>query len=220
MMMATRALSTPNRFSNTSSHQMAYIKRIIEVGHLVDVPCFINNTTLQTVAFYENQTYTFAMALVERNLGMLQLLAPTSFFSPLNIIHTFNINSTPIMWAINYGCTDIVKILAPLLKKPNTAAMVLLEGVERTPIYVAADNHAMDILRFLAPLTDDPNESPINTWTPLHVATRWHFDDVIDFLAPLTDPSARNGTVRPPVYLARILGHHRIEAFFLSYEVD
>ena len=196
------------------------MKRIIEVGHVVDVPCFIDSSTFETIAKFENQTYTFAMALMERNLGMLQLLAPTSFCCPFNEIHTFIINGTPIMWAIDYGCKDIVKILAPLLKKPNTAVLLRPEGVYRTPIYRAVENHDMDILRFLAPLTKDPNESPLNQWTPLHCAALYEYDDVIHFLAPLTNPNTGNGTVRPPIYLARVLGHDRIETILGYYDLD
>ena len=43
----------------------------IKIGHAVDVPCYIDENVVE-----KSNEFTFERALMERNLGMVQILAP------------------------------------------------------------------------------------------------------------------------------------------------
>ena len=45
-------------------------KKIIKIGHVVDIPCFIDADSVK-----KSIGFTFKKALEERNLGVLQILA-------------------------------------------------------------------------------------------------------------------------------------------------
>ena len=53
------------------SHVQSYIEKVIEVGHIVDIPCYIDKKTLGTFT----ELYNFESALRQKDLGMIQALA-------------------------------------------------------------------------------------------------------------------------------------------------
>ena len=50
-----------------------YIKKVLEIGHFVDVPCYID-----TDAMKKATEITFEEALQQKDAGVLQILAPLS----------------------------------------------------------------------------------------------------------------------------------------------
>ena len=53
------------------SHVQSYIEKVIEIGHIVDIPCYIDKKTLGTFT----ELYNFESALRQKDLGMIQALA-------------------------------------------------------------------------------------------------------------------------------------------------
>ena len=80
-------------------------------------------------------------------------------------IALYGAGTTPIHMAALMGCTEIVKILAPLAGSFN-----FLDCWGRTPIYLAALKGHTEIVKILAPLTDNPNAPIRNGASPMDVA--------------------------------------------------
>ena len=203
-----------------------YLKRIFDIGHTVDVPCFINGNTLQTyqdtcMPDFDITSFRLEDAFVQRNYGMMQILAARVFCCAKHIFHIARWSQyPPIMWAVEIGIIEVVQALAPLIKKPN--AIVNFRGRSITPIYLAAESNYTDIIKFLTSMTDKPNDAMINEWTPIHAASLMGHVDVVKLLAPLTTmPNAPNGTRRAPIFLARrfnTASHNEIVQILQSYD--
>ena len=164
----------------------AYIEMIIEIGHFVDVPCFIDSKIISEFS-YES---SFWKAFIENNAGILQLLA---------VEYIKDINEERFLKAVDKNKLDVIKVLAPLLQYPNPSVKKF-GGV--TPISVAAIRGHLNVIKFLAPLNQNPNSLPI------HAAALNGHADVIKYLAPLTkNPNAQDCIGRTPIYLAAWFGH-------------
>ena len=50
------------------SHVQSYIEKVIEIGHIVDILCYIDKKTLGTFT----ELYNFESALRQKDLGMIQ----------------------------------------------------------------------------------------------------------------------------------------------------
>ena len=85
-------------------------KKIIKIGHVVDIPCFIDADSVK-----KSIGFTFKKALEERNLGVLQILA--SLENNHDPIHGYRwkIPNTVIK-----GHLNVIKILAPITKDVNS----------------------------------------------------------------------------------------------------
>ena len=109
------------------SHVQSYIEKVIEIGHIVDIPCYIDKKTLGTFT----ELYNFESALRQKDLGMIQALA----LSVENVTQFPMHGRTALTWAIMHTNIDIVKILAPLSCTPNS--FVNENETNWTPIYYA-----------------------------------------------------------------------------------
>lgn len=103
---------------------------------------------------------------------------------------------TPIQYAVEYGLTEIVEIIAPLVKCPialNT------EGGPSglTPIHQAVRLGHTKIVKILAPLVDNPNKTSQKSLsrTPIQEAALMEDIDAIKILVPLSIPSARPNNI-------------------------
>ena len=140
--------------TKVEKYVQAYLHKILKVGHVADVPCYIRATSLQDFhdlcqPEMEYTEFSFHDALTTRNFGMLQILAPEKFLDPFK---TFNFGSTPLMWAIRRNLIEAVKILAPLITNPN--ASVQMHNGFKTPIFLATTFQYTDIIQFLTTLTN------------------------------------------------------------------
>ena len=86
--------------------------------------------------------------------------------------------------AVQYGHTEIVKILAPLRDNPNAP-----DEVGITQIYWATWNGYIgtEIVKILVPLTDNPNAPNNNGETPIFKAALKGYSEIVKILVPLTD---------------------------------
>ena len=167
----------------------AYIKMVIEIGHFVDVPCYIDS---KIILEFSNES-SFWKAFIENNAGILQLLA---------VEYIKDINEERFLKAVDKNKLDVIKVLAPLLQYPNPSVKKF-GGI--TPISVAASRGHLNLIKFLVPLTQNPN---LLIGIPIHAAAMNGHADVIKYLAPLTkNPNAQDSMGRTPIYLAAQNGH-------------
>ena len=176
--------------TNLEKNVPFYIKRVIETGHFVDVPCYIdrevveksNEITFEEVLMNLYLNPAYEDALKEKYPGFLQILAPlienpNKYPSEIKV-YTED-NETPIYWAATNGHLEIIKILAPITKNPNS------NGFSRdgTPIDSATSQGFIEVIKFLATFTNNPNEPDSNGWTPIHEAALGGYLEIIKFLA-------------------------------------
>ena len=113
------------RNTNLETNVVSYIKKAIRIGHVVDVPCYIDENIVE-----KSNEFTFEAALMERNLGMIQILAPMvdnpnpHIFpdDPIVVTQTFVIDwrvLNAIEKAAIKNYPNIIKVLAPLIENPN-----------------------------------------------------------------------------------------------------
>ena len=128
---------------------LKFIKRVIQRGHFVSVPCYMDEKLLERFSNLPmNPIPDVMLAMDNEEHGTIQLLAP--LIKSQNELNRDGF--TPIYWASRNGSKDIVRILAPLMVKPLTP---IYDG--RTPIHAAARDGYLEIVKFLASLTDNPN---------------------------------------------------------------
>ena len=184
-----------------------YIKKVIKIGHFVDVPCYIDNDAMTKAT-----QISFQEALKQKNAGVLQILAPLTrnFNAPRSTAR----QETPILDASEYGHIDVVKALAPLIENPNSPPD--MDGL--TPISIAALTSELEVIRFLTPLTKTPNEATVaDGETPLHMLAYKGHLDVIKYFAPLTgNPNVHNKSGKTPIYCAALGGHLNVVRYLKS----
>ena len=200
--------------TNLEKNVALYIKKIIKIGHFVDVPCYIDND-----AMIKATEISFEEALEQGNAGVLQILAPktknfnapkpTDFYkTPVFIAANYE---TPVFQAARLGNIDVVKALAPLIENPNYPPTIK-HGY--TPIQSAAYCNKLDIVRFLAALTDNPNEPDRYGNTPIHYAAVEGHLEVVRYLATLTDnPNVPDNYGNTPIQVAALNGHLEVVRF-------
>ena len=89
----------------------------------------------------------------------------------------FFLGWTPIQIAAWRGFTEIVKILLPLVKNPNSKTKC-----GWTPMQLAVQYGHIDIVEALVNHCENPNEPNPMGWSPIQTAARRGQDDVIRYL--------------------------------------
>ena len=184
--------------TNLERNVILYIKKVIKLGHYVDIPCYINNDTLMKV-----NEISFEEALEKIDAGVLQILAPmTGIVNAPNatIQHILRFSIMKMIKKFKMHI-DLIKVLAPMMKNPNAKR----QKYDETTIWFAALTGNLDIIKFLAPLsTDTLNASDMGGNTAIHNAAQEGYLDIIKFLVPLTEnPNAPNNIGITPIDLAR-----------------
>ena len=184
--------------TNFEKNVILYIKKVIKLGHYVDIPCYINNDALMKV-----NEISFEEALEKKDAGVLQILAPMSGIvnapnATIQHILRFSIMKMIKKFKMHI---DLIKVLAPMMKNPNAKR----QKYDETTIWFAALTGNLDIIKFLAPLsTDNLNASDMGGNTAIHNAAQEGYLDIIKFLVPLTEnPNAPNNIGITPIDLAR-----------------
>ena len=95
-------------------------------------------------------------------------------------------------------CTEIVTVMAPLMKNPNAP-----DKDGRTSIYWAAFKGHTEIVKILTQLTSHPNSPDKNGETAIYKAAYEGHTEIVKFLASLSDnPNAPNKDEETPLYWA------------------
>ena len=92
--------------TNLENNVALYIKKVIKIGHFVDVPCFIDNDVMTKAT-----QISFEEALKQKNAGVLQILAPLT--RNFNAPKATRLQETPILLASEHGHTDCSKGVGP-----------------------------------------------------------------------------------------------------------
>ena len=98
------------RNTNVEGNVKLYLQKIIKIGHVVDIPCFIDADAVE-----KSIGFTFTTALEERNLGVLQILASLEN-NPDPILGY----ARKILNAVIKGHLNVIKILASITKDINS----------------------------------------------------------------------------------------------------
>ena len=118
----------------------------------------------------------------------------------------------PIHYAVTSKQMDMIKVLAPLIERPNNSGP---NG--HTPIAFAATLGLVDIINFLAPLQEFPNLPDNDGFTPIfmaaargHASVIWAFED---FNPHLSGYNGYDDSITDPLLIANLMGHQKcIEA--------
>ena len=94
------------RNTNVEGNVKLYLQKIIKIGHVVDIPCFIDADAVK-----KSTGFTFKKALEERNLGVLQILASLENNPDGIVVYRWEILSAAIE-----GHLNVFKILAPIIE--------------------------------------------------------------------------------------------------------
>ena len=171
------------RDTNLEENVCSYIKKIIQIGHnMVNVPCFIDNEAIRK--FY-SKNWTFEETLIREEFGILQIIASKEqkkYYdqdSGHSIIYLYTVSS---MHNTEIAC-NAIKILAPLMEKPN------FPGFWGTPIVIAALKGSIDVVQSLIPYIKNANEFGTNEFgfytSPMSAAIHNGHTEIVKILAPL-----------------------------------
>ena len=189
-----------------------YIEMIIKIGHFVDVPCFIDGKIVSEFAY----GFSFDQAFKKNNAGILQLLA---------VENIEKITNYYIISAAGTNHLDLMKVLAPLLKNPNSP----IHPNALTAIHAAAWKGHANIIKYLAPLTENPNaQETLFGKTPIYMAAKNGNLECIKALVPfcknINTPLYRENVLglsflseQTPIEAAKSNGHDEIARFLQSY---
>ena len=175
------------RNTHLEKNVLSYIKKAIKIGHIVDVPCYIDANVVE-----KSNIFTFETALEENNFGMLQILAPMDVIEIENDEIVLNLTSH----------VNVIKVIAPLVEIPiDYSILAVLDGnLEALKVLVtftdnldiigefgfnlmfcAAIKGCVDTAKFLAPLMKNPH-LPCNGITPIQMAKHRGHDELARFL--------------------------------------
>ena len=121
---------------------------------------------------------------------------------------------TPIQLAVYHGflfdfTPEIIKILAPLLEKPNATDPDGWTPINRAAR--AAKKENVEIIQILAPLSENPNAIDPAGWTPINRAAKTGNFKIIQILAPLSEkPNATDPKGWTPINRAAKKGNFKI----------
>ena len=190
--------------TNVEANVKLYLEKVIKMAHVVDVPCFIDSDAVQ-----KSSEYTFERAFDQKELGVLQILASMKDNPNEYKVDSLVINA--IDFAAMKGHLNIIKILAPITKNPNS----IKKQISFTPMHYAAFNGDIGILKFLVSFTSDLNSPPFGT---IHMAATKGHTDVLKFLAPLTKhPNEGKFFGNTPIEFAQRAGHHEFARLLQSF---
>ena len=214
----SKKLATNTKNKNLATNILLYIKKIIEVGHFVDVPCFTDKKVIEKfpmILDFSDILNGFMHHLSEdTRTGILQLLAATmnNDGKPSCFI-----SSDIICRAINLGITNILKVLAPLKKYPNLLGITNASfGIP--PIHAAIERGNVEMVKILAPLSKNPNSKDRDGQTAISRAAKLGILEIIEILAPLVnDPNDPDYDGRTPIFHASEFGHTEIIKLLAPY---
>ena len=198
------------RNTNVEANVQLYLEKVIETGHVVDVPCFIDSDAIQN-----STKFTFEKAFEKRKHGILQILASMEKFPNKSIFSDEHGIFSPVIGiAARKGDLNIVKILAPITKHPISWDS---DGIN--PIHRAIMNGHIDILKFLVSFTDDPNFPELEHHiTPILFAAIQGQIDVLKILAPFTkNPNEGIYLRQTPIQWAQYCGNHEFARLLQSF---
>ena len=147
--------------TNVEANVKLYLQKVIKNGHILDVPCFIDADAVE-----KSTGFTFKKALEERDLGVLQILASMEKNPNPNRAIGYGESRTAIGNAAGDGHLNVIKILAPITKDPNSCYGIL----GATPIHHAAHGGHVDMIKFLVSFTNDPIIRDQRGLTPIYYA--------------------------------------------------
>ena len=200
--------------TNVEGNVKLYLEKVIKNGHVMDVPCFINSDAVE-----KSTEFTFERALEERELGILQILASMEDNPNPNDDredHRNGFRMTAIQIAAMDGHLNIIKILAPITRNPNSIGDDMDIG---TPILIAAFEGHVGIIKFLVTFIDDNSivTDYVNLTPILSAAYNGHIG-VLKFLAPLSkNPNGGFIDGNTPIQLAQEHGHHEFARLLQSF---
>ena len=201
------------RNTNLETNVISYIKKAIKIGHIVDVPCYIDENVVE-----KSNEFTLEAALKENNLGIVQILAPM-VDNPNRYYRKhkcFPLN--PIVIAAKDGCTNIIKVLAPLIENPNQPIQCDCSTHFVAPMHFAAYFGNEDALKVLATFTRNVNIVDKFGRTPLHIAAYFGWINLLKFLAPLMEnPNVPDDKGKTSTDYAKQRGHDEFVRILESY---
>ena len=197
------------RNTNLAPNVDFYIKKVIQNGHFVDIPCFIDELAIEKFS----TGISFDEALIQKDAGILQIMARPM----LEKFHAPNENGfTPIHFQARNGHLDVIKVMAPLTENPN-----MPNKYGQTPIYWAAFGGHTEVIIFLASLTEDPNLGDGMGSTPIYWAAQNGHLDALKALIPFSDdPNSPNASGYTPFFWATVMRHNEIVKFLEPYAVE
>ena len=194
--------------TNVEANVQLYLEKVIENGHNVDVPCFIDSDAVQN-----STEFTFEKALEKRKLGILQILASLENDPNKAGFDRFGNISSIIGIAAMEGHLDIIKILAPITKYP-----ISWDEKGYNPIHRAVLEGDLDILEFLVTLTNNPNIPTLFApMTPIGMAACEGDIDILKILAPLTKNPNNIIMEKTPIQWAQAWGHLEFARLLQSF---
>ena len=196
--------------TNVEANVQLYLEKVIETGHVVDVPCFIDSDAIQN-----STKFTFEKAFEKRKHGILQILASMEKYPNKAIFNIEHGGISPVIGiAAMQGDLNIVKILAPITKHP-----ISWDENGFNPIHCATLNGHLDILKFLVSFTDDPNFPELKHHiTPIIFAAIQGQIEALKILAPLTkNPNEGIYFKRTPLQWAQYCRHHEFARLLQSF---
>ena len=208
------------RNTNLETNIVSYIKKADKIGHLMDVPCHIDKNVVE-----KSNEFTFEAALMERNLGMIQILAPMVnnpnprlFLEPTPRIAGRYSNAIEI--AARMGYPNMIKVLAPLIENPNQPCICT---ARYTPMHIAANYGNLEALKVLATFTGNVNVVDSFGRTLMHFAAMSGQINSLRFLAPMMEnPNVPNNDndifeTLTPIDVAKSNGHNEFARILKSY---
>ena len=195
--------------TNVEVNVQLYLEKVIETGHVVDVPCFIDSDAIQN-----STKFTYKKALKKRKHGIIQILASLENNPNKAGFNRFGNISSIIGIAAMERHLDIIKILAPITKYP-----ISWDEEGYNPIHRAALEGDLDILEFLVTLTNNPNIPTLFApWTTIGIAACKGDIDILKIVAPLAkNPNGGHFLGNNPIQWAKKQGYHKFARLLQSF---
>ena len=205
------------RNTNIEINVISYIKKAIKIGHVVDVPCYINANVVE-----KSNEFTLKSALKENNLGMVQILAPMVDNPNPRLLKNRCLKLSAIDIAAVKGYANMINILAPLIKNPNQPLQCDCSTAQphsMTPLHLAAFYGKAEALKLLVTFTGNVNVVDTSLGrTPMHCAAYLGQIKILKFLAPLMEnPNVPDYKGDTPIDRAKRHGKDEFVRILQSY---
>ncbi|KAF4473758.1 Ankyrin repeat domain containing protein 50 [Fusarium agapanthi] len=185
---------TPLTYAIWNRH-LPVIQRLVEVGAWVDIPDVLGGTPTSyafTSGYFEIENLVLRRDFLsnsEHNEGE-KLLLSASKYGHIHVVRVLlearktNLNPrdgcgwTPLMWAINYRHSRIIKLLLEHKADVNTR-----DKTGMTPLHFATRYGQFEIAKLILQTgCADVNLPDLAGLTPLHLAARWKRDDIAQLI--------------------------------------
>ena len=176
--------------TNFERNLKLYLKRSLCKGKMMDIPCYIDENTLQksytnlikkleliidTMLLHENDN-----VLEDFSPGCLQALVGTMPF----VVGTSGkkYSKWPLIMRLfaQYGRINCMKAITPLLSKPNAPLRSSEPYDMRTPIHSASLFGCLEIIKFLGPLSDNLTVEALQS--AINLADTAGHNDIVKYL--------------------------------------